>query len=116
PQCVEFICARALSERGLWVDPLYVGDPVLAVAAVDEATAAAAIEKIDIQFEPFPFVVDPIASLRPASPTARAQGNVWVRRAPPPPSQPGGAAQPPAGPKVQELKWTDADFAAAKDG
>src|SRR5207344_3641442 len=56
----------------------------LAVAAVDEATAAEAIEKIQIEFEPLPFVVDPIESLRPGGPNARMQGNVWMRPAAPP--------------------------------
>jgi xanthine dehydrogenase molybdenum-binding subunit len=112
----EGIIASTLSERGLTNEPLYVGEPVLAVAAVDEATAAAAIEAIEIEFEPLPFVVDPIESLRPAGANARTQGNVWVRPAPAPPAQPGTAPPAPAGPKVQELKWTDADFAAAGDG
>jgi len=112
----EGIIASTLSERGLTNEPLYVGDPVLAVAAVDEATAAAAIEKIEIEFQPLPFVVDPIESLRPGSPNARTQGNVWVRPAPAPPAQPGAAPPAPSGPKVEQLKWTEADFAAAKDG
>jgi xanthine dehydrogenase molybdenum-binding subunit len=112
----EGIIASTLSERGLTNEPLYVGEPVLAVAAVDEATATAAIEAIDIEFEPLPFVTDPIESLRPGGANARSQGNVWVRPAPAPPAQPGSAPTPPAGPKVQELKWTDADFAAAGDG
>src|SRR6476646_2339851 len=95
----EGIIASTLSERGLTNEPLYVGDPVLAVAAVDEATATEAIEKIQIEFEPLPFVVDPIETLRPGSPNARTQGNVWVRPAPVPPGQPGGAATAPPGPK-----------------
>ena len=112
----EGIIASTLSERGLTNEPLYVGEPVLAVAAVDEATAAAAIEAIEVEFEPLPFVVDPIESMRPGGPNARTQGNVWVRPAPAPPAQPGAAPPAPSGPKVQELKWTDADFAAAEDG
>ncbi|MBI3403353.1 MAG: xanthine dehydrogenase family protein molybdopterin-binding subunit [Acidobacteria bacterium] len=110
----EGIIASTLSERGLTNEPLYVGDPVLAVAAVDEATASEAIEKIQVDFEPLPFVVDPLESLRPGSPNARTQGNVWVRPAPAPAA--GGAPPAPAGPKVQEVKWTAEDFAAAKDG
>src|SRR6185503_4143299 len=114
----EGIIASTLSERGLTNEPLYWGEPILAVAAIDEATAAAAIEAIDIEFEALPFVVDPIESLRPGSPNARSQGNVWVRPAPAPApaSQPGAAAPPPTGPKVEELKWTAEDFDAAKDG
>ena len=77
----EGIIASKLSERGLTMEPLYEGEPVLAVAAVDEHTAAEAIEKIQIDFEPLPFVVDPLESLRPGSPNARTEGNVWVRPA-----------------------------------
>ena len=80
----EGVQASAQAERGLTDEPLYYGEPVLAVAAIDEATAAEAIEKIDIEFEPLPFVVDPIESLRPNGPNARAQGNVWVRPTAPP--------------------------------
>ncbi len=58
----EGVQASAQAERGLTDEPLYYGEPVLAVAAIDEATAAEAIEKIDIEFEPLPFVVDPIES------------------------------------------------------
>ena len=112
----EGIVASTLSERGLTNEPLYVGEPVLAVAAIDETTAAEAVEKIQIEFEPLPFAVDPIESLRPGGPNARTQGNVWVRPAPAAPAQPGAAAPAPTGPKVQELKWTAEDFAAAKDG
>src|SRR6187402_2662615 len=56
----EGIIASTLSERGLTMEPLYEGEPILAVAAVDEQTAAEAIEKIHVEFEPLPFVVDPI--------------------------------------------------------
>lgn len=104
----EGIVASVLSERGLTMEPLYQGEPILAVAAVDELTAAEAIEKIEIEFEPLPFVVDPIASLRPGGPNARGDANVWVRPQP-------GATQP-SGPQVQQLKWTDKDFAAATNG
>ena len=80
----EDVQATAQAERGLTNEPLYQGEPILAVAAVDEATAAEAIEKIDIEFEPLPFVVDPIESLRPGGPNARTQGNVWMRPTAPP--------------------------------
>src|SRR4029079_8807282 len=86
----ENVQASAQAERGLTNEPLYQGEPVLAGAAVDEATAAEAIEKIDIEFEPLPFVVDPIESLRPGSPNAREQGNVWMRPTTPP-AAPGGS-------------------------
>ena len=43
------------AERALTNEPLYQGEPVLAVAAVDELTAAEAIEKIQVDFERLPF-------------------------------------------------------------
>src|SRR5712664_4227100 len=65
------IKANKWSERGLTMEPVYAGEPILAVAAVDELTAAEAIERIQIDFEPLPFVVDPFVTLRPDSPNAR---------------------------------------------
>ena len=55
-------------ERALTDEPLYAGEPILALAAVDESTAAAAIERIEVDLEPLPFVIDSLESL---SPTAR---------------------------------------------
>ncbi len=40
------IKANPKSERALTMEPVYQGEPILAVAAVDELTAADAIEKI----------------------------------------------------------------------
>jgi len=57
-------------------EPAYVGDPILAVAAVDERTAEDAIQAINFDFEPLPFVTDPLDSLQPGGPHARTQGNV----------------------------------------
>jgi xanthine dehydrogenase molybdenum-binding subunit len=109
------IRANRLGERGLTNEPLYQGEPILAVAAVDELTAAEAIEKIKIDFEPLPFAIDPLDTLRPGGPNPRVGGNTWYRP-PAPPPKPGErpAAPPPI--EVRELKWTEADFAEAKDG
>ncbi len=93
------------TEHCLTREPLYAGEPILAVAATSEEIAAQAIELIHLDLEPLPHVVDPIESLRPGAPNARTDGNVW---GPP-------AGQPPR-PTVQELKWTDADFAEAAEG
>jgi CO/xanthine dehydrogenase Mo-binding subunit len=181
----ENVRASAITERGLTMEPLYEGEPILAVAAVDEYTAAEAIEAIRIEYEPLPFAVDPIASLRPGGANARTTGNVWMPRTPPAggaapargaapaaaaagPAAAGasapargrggegrgaaegrggdaaarggaqgraegparGGAQAPAaaqgrggrggagggGPQVAEMKWTEAEFAAATDG
>jgi xanthine dehydrogenase molybdenum-binding subunit len=85
-------------EVALTNEPVYRGEPILAVAAIDELTAAEAIEKIVLDLEPLPFVVDPLESLRPGSPNARREGNAFV------------------GGKVTTLKWTAQDFAGAPEG
>jgi xanthine dehydrogenase molybdenum-binding subunit len=103
------IPANPLGERGLTNDPVYQGEPILAVCAVDELTCAEAIEKIKLDIERLPHAVDPLVSLRPGGPNARVEGNVWMR-----PTAPPGQPAPP--PKVAEVKWTDADFAEYKDG
>jgi len=103
------IKASKWGERGLTNEPVYQGEPILAVAAVDELTAAEAIEKIHIDFELLPFVIDPLDTLRPSGPNPRTDGNVWTR-----PVAPG--SQGPGAPLVTELKWTSADFAELKHG
>src|SRR4026209_579864 len=45
----ENITASIQTERGLTMEPLYHGEPILAVAAVDELTATEAIERIQIE-------------------------------------------------------------------
>ena len=103
------IPANPLGERGLTNDPVYQGEPILAVCAVDELTAAEAIEKIKLDIDRLPHAVDPLVSLRPGGPNARVQGNVWLRPVVPP-----GQAAPP--PQVTEVKWTNADFAEYSEG
>jgi CO/xanthine dehydrogenase Mo-binding subunit len=85
-------------EVALSDEPVYEGEPILAVAAVDEQTAAEAIERIVLDLEPLPFAVDPLESLRPNGPNARLEGNAYV------------------GGEVRTVKWTAEDFAAAPEG
>ena len=77
-------------------EPLFVGDPILAVAAETEEIAADALEKIRVDYEELPFTVDPLQSLFPGGPNARTDGNV---------------ANP--GVDLRTVKWTAQDFAAA---
>ena len=79
-------------------EPGYVGEPILAVAAVDEATAAEAIEKIRVDYEELPFTVDPLESLFPGGADARPGGNVVSQG------------------QVSQVKWTAQDFAGAGEG
>ena len=88
----------APGEQCLTNQPRYEGEPILAVAAVDETTAADAIELIDLDLEPLPFVLDPLESLRPDGPTAWTEGNVLVER------------------EMRTHRWTAGDFAAVPDG
>ncbi len=109
------IKANKQGERALTMEPLYHGEPVLAVAAVDEYTAAEAIENIDVEFEHLPFAIDPLDTLRPDGPNPRVEGNIWIRT-PMPPTKPGEKPASPPPPHVGELKWTAADFEEAKYG
>ncbi len=99
------IKASKWGERALTNEPIFQGDPILAVAAVDELTCAEAIEKIRIDMEPLPFVIDPLETLRPGGPNPRADGNVWAT--------PHGG---PPMPQLTELKWTEQDFAEYEQG
>ena len=68
------------------------------MAAVDETTAADAIEAIRLDMEPLPFAVDPLDSLVPGGPNARLDGNTMVNR------------------ELTTVKWNDVDWAAIDRG
>lgn len=89
--------AQPPGEPILTNEPMFVGDRILAVAATSETLAQDAIEKIKVDLEPLPFVIDPLDSLYPGGPDARTDGNVI------------------AGREAKSIKWTAADFAAAGD-
>jgi CO/xanthine dehydrogenase Mo-binding subunit len=80
-------------------EPVFVGQPILAVAAETEQLAADALEQIKVDYEELPFTVDPLQSLFPGGPEARVNGNV---------------ANP--GVDLRSFKWTAQDFAAAGEG
>ena len=77
-------------------NPKYAGQPILAIAAVDEATAAEALEKIKITYEALPFTIDPLDSLYPGGPDVYDHINSATR-----------------GFKTKKIKWTARDFAVA---
>src|SRR5688500_17744813 len=82
-------------------EPLYVGGPILAVAAVREQAAEDAIERIRIDYEPRPCTFDPLESLFPGGKDARGDGfNTGTRQG----LDPGS------------IKWTAADFARVRQG
>ncbi|HVV93109.1 MAG TPA: xanthine dehydrogenase family protein molybdopterin-binding subunit [Hyphomicrobiales bacterium] len=80
-------------------EPHYVGDPILAVAAVSEEAAAAAIEALHVDLEMLPFTVDPLESLYPGGPNARSTGNAANVQVP-----------------LTTVKWTAQDFAGMEEG
>ena len=88
----------APGEASLTNEPRYEGEPILAVAAVDEQTASEAIELINLELEPLQFVLDPLDSLRPGGPNARTEGNTMLGR------------------ELGEIKWTEADVAWLEAG
>ena len=85
-------------EAALTNEPRYEGEPILAVAAVDETTAANAIETIRVDLEPLPFVLDPFDSLRPGGPNARLEGNTMSGR------------------DLMTIKWDDVDWSEIDRG
>ena len=62
----------------------HVGDYVAAVAAVDEATAEAALDLIRVEYEPLPAVFDPEEALRPDAPRVYPEGNDYAAAELPP--------------------------------
>ncbi|MDA1093264.1 MAG: xanthine dehydrogenase family protein molybdopterin-binding subunit [Acidobacteria bacterium] len=89
---------EAPGEAGLTDEPLYEGEPVLAVAAVTEQIASDAIEAINVQYEALPFCMDPLDSLRPGGPNARLEGNTMLGR------------------ELSTIKWTDTEVAELDAG
>ncbi len=85
-------------EFALTDEPVYEGEPILAIAADSEELAAEAIDRIVVEFEALPFVIDPLQAMRPGSPDGRTQGNVFV------------------GPSMKTVKWTAADMAMVDAG
>ena len=88
----------ATGEQCLTNHPHYENEAILAIAAIDETTAADAIDLVRVDYEPLPFALDPLDSLRPGSPDARLEGNTRVGR------------------DFVSLKWTQEDFDNAPEG
>ncbi len=49
----------------------FVGQPVAAVVAEDEATAEEAVELVRVEYEPLPHVIDPLEAMEPDAPLVR---------------------------------------------
>ena len=67
--------------RYLFNNPVrFVGDPVAAVAAVDRHVAEAAIQAVEVDYEPLDFVLDPEEALQPGAVEIQPGGNLSRRR------------------------------------
>ncbi len=77
-------------------EPIYQGQPIAAVAAVDETLAADAVAAIEVEIEPLPFALDPLDTLRPGGPNPLEVGNAYE------------------GFEVAEIKWTAEQMAAVE--
>ncbi len=60
----------------------YIGDPVAAVAAIDEDTAEEALDLIEVEYEPLPAVFDPLEAIKEDAPQIHdgAELNINVTR------------------------------------
>ncbi|HJR70704.1 MAG TPA: xanthine dehydrogenase family protein molybdopterin-binding subunit [Gammaproteobacteria bacterium] len=87
----------APQETILTNEPVFVGQPILAVAADTEELASDALEQIKVTYEELPFTVDPLQSLFPGGPNALMAGNVASTGT------------------LRDLKWTAQDFAAVTE-
>ena len=74
--------------------------------------AAEAIERITLDLELLPFVTDPLESLRPSGPNATTSGNVLAPSKGPAKRDIEGAVSNQM--ELQEIKWTEADFAVLR--
>lgn len=97
---------EAVSPRAaiLTNEPVYVGDPILAVAAVSDTLANDALQKIRVEYEALDFCVDPLDSLVSGGPAARIEGNVFTPTFGNPASQP------------VTVDWSAAEVAAFREG
>jgi len=68
----------ALQDRPVLADEYvrFLGQPLAAVAAVDEDTAAEAVSLIEVEYEPLAPVFDPMAAMQPGAPVIHEGGNV----------------------------------------
>lgn len=89
----------------------FVGQPILAVAAINEEIAESAISRIKVEFERRGFVTDPLNSLAPGGATAYPDGNVLVRT-----QEEGPEGSPIIGAQIKDVKWTAEQIAAFRNG
>ena len=101
-QASELRTPPAPAEPALTEEPLFVGQPILAVAAETETIASDALDAIRYDLEALPFTVDPLEALYPGGPSAREDGNA--------------ALVGYGNTGIEVRNWTAQDFADAGDG
>jgi len=89
----------------------FVGQPILAVAAVTEEIAETAISRIRVDFERRDFVVDPLVSLTPGGSNPYPEGNVLVRT-----QEEGPEGSPIIGAEIRDIKWPQSAIDAIREG
>lgn len=89
----------------------FVGQPILAVAAITEEIAESAISRIRVEYERRRFVTDPLDSLTPGGATAYPEGNALVRT-----EEEGPEGSPIVGAQIKDVKWTQAQVDAFRAG
>lgn len=55
----------------------YVGEPIAAVAAIDEEVAEEAIDLIEVEYEPLPALLDPQKAMEPSAPLIHERMNTY---------------------------------------
>lgn len=58
----------------------FVGDEVACILAEDEEVCEDAIDAIKVEYEPLPFVIDPVEALEPGAPRVWPEGNLFNGR------------------------------------
>ncbi len=89
----------------------YVGQPILAVAATTEEIAETAIQRIRVEYERRPFVVDPLESLSPGGATAYPEGNALV-----PVQEEGPDGTTINSARIMDVKWPQEAIDAMRTG
>ena len=56
----------------------FIGQPIVAVAAINEETAIKALSKIKLDLNIKEPVLDPVKAMKPGAPLVRSEGNTWV--------------------------------------
>lgn len=77
---IQWSSGDSRNERRLFNNPVkYYGDAVAAVAARDRHLAEEALEKIEVEYEPLDFVLDPERALENDAPVIQPGGNLSPR-------------------------------------